>query len=52
MKQGYSGVEGSVLLLAATRCEGAVCVFCVKSGDLYGSEGVVAQGADWHSDAG
>lgn len=29
-----------------------VCVFGVKSGDLCGSEGVVARGADWHSDAG
>lgn len=29
-----------------------VCVFGVKSGDLYGSEGAVAQGVDWHSDAG
>ena len=29
-----------------------VCVFGVKCGDLCGSEAVVAQGADWHSDAG
>jgi hypothetical protein len=28
-----------------------VCVFGVKCGDLCGSEGVVARGADWHSDA-
>ena len=27
-------------------------VFGVKSGDLCGSEGVVARGADWHSDPG
>lgn len=27
-----------------------VCVFGVKCGDMYGSEGVVAQGADWHSE--
>ena len=29
-----------------------VCVFGVKYDDLYGSEDAVAQGADWHSDAG
>ena len=29
-----------------------MCVFCVKCGDLCGIEGAVAQGADWHSDAG
>ncbi len=29
-----------------------MCVFGVKSGDLCGSEDAVAQGADWHSDAG
>ena len=29
-----------------------VYVFGVKSGDLCGSEGAVARGADWHSDAG
>jgi hypothetical protein len=29
-----------------------VCVFDVKSGDLFGSEDAVAQGADWYSDAG
>jgi acetyltransferase-like isoleucine patch superfamily enzyme len=29
-----------------------VYVFGVKSGDLCGSEGIVAQRADWHSDAG
>ena len=28
-----------------------VCAFCVKRGDLCGSEGVVAQGADSHSEA-
>lgn len=27
------------------------CVFGVKCGDLCGSEGTVAQRADWHSDA-
>ena len=27
-------------------------VFGEKFGDIYGSEGVVVQGADWHSDAG
>lgn len=35
-----------------TAAEGFVCVFGVKCGDLCGSEGVVAQGADWHSGAG
>lgn len=29
-----------------------VCVFGVKSGDLCASEGVVARGAGWHSEAG
>lgn len=29
-----------------------VCVFGVKRGDLCGSEGIVARGPDWHSDAG
>ena len=29
-----------------------VCVFGVKFGDLCGSEGVNAKGADWHSDVG
>lgn len=27
-----------------------VCVFGVKLNDLCGSEALVAQGADWHSD--
>ena len=29
-----------------------VYVLGVKCGDLCGSEGAVAEGADWHSDAG
>lgn len=29
-----------------------VCVSGVNCGDLCGSEAAVAQGADWHSDAG
>jgi hypothetical protein len=35
-----------------TRVGRCVCVFGVKCGDLCGSEGRVARGADWHSDAG
>ena len=34
-----------------TRVGRCVCDFSVKCGDMYGSEGTVAQGADWHSDA-
>jgi hypothetical protein len=47
------GVRAGWLLVGCYTLRGrCVCVFDVKSGDLCGSESVVAQGADWHSDAG
>jgi hypothetical protein len=53
VQQAYSGGEGSVAAVDCYTLQGrCVCVFGVKYDDLYGSEDAVAQGADWHSDAG
>ena len=48
-----ASVQWGVGTVAAVGCYTlrgrCVCVFGVKSGDLCGSEGVVAQGAYWHN---
>lgn len=47
------GTDCAALSLGCYTLQGrCVCVFGVKCGDLCGSEVAVAQGADWHSDAG